>query len=77
VTLTINDTTMTTYTRAAETGREPAAAAGDWLTPPPADRHPDGPGPRSRYDRFEPRPDEPKVAWEDPPWHAAGAEANP
>ena len=81
MTLTINDSTMTTYPPAADTGREPAAAAGDWLTPAPADRHPDGFEPRSRYVRFEPGPDDlkvsgdPKAAWDDPPSHAVGAEA--
>jgi hypothetical protein len=76
VTLTINDSTMTTYAPAADTGSEPDAAAGDWLTPPPADRHPDGSAPRSRYDRFEPDPDGLKAPWDAPPWHAARAEAS-
>ena len=56
MTLTINDSTMTSYTPAADTGQRAAAAAGDWLTPAPADRHPDGFEPRSRYVRAEPRP---------------------
>jgi hypothetical protein len=76
VTLTINDSTMTTYVPAADTGSEPAAAAGDWLPPAPADRHPDDSVPRSRYDRCEPRPDDLKVVWDDPPWHSAGAETS-
>jgi hypothetical protein len=76
VTLTINDSTMTTYAPAADTGSEPTAAAGDWLTPPPADRHPDGFEPRSRYVRSESDPDDLKAPWDDPPWHAAGAEAS-
>ena len=46
LTLTSNGSTMTSYTPAADTGREPATAAGGWLTPAPADRHPDGLEPR-------------------------------
>jgi hypothetical protein len=73
VTLTIKDTTMTTYA--------PAAAAGDWLTPAPEDQHPDGSEPRSAYVRSEPTPrglgisGDPTAAWDDPPPHAARAGA--
>jgi hypothetical protein len=75
VTLTINDSTMTSYTPAADTGREPAAAAGGWLTPAPAYMHPDGLEPWPGYVHVEPRPDDLKAPWDDPPSHAAGAEA--
>ena len=79
--LTITDTTMTIYTPAADTGGEPAAALWDRLTPPPADRRPDGFEPRSGYVRFEPGPGDlevsgdPKAARDDPPSHAAGTKA--
>jgi hypothetical protein len=81
VTLTSNDTTKTTYTLAADTGSESAAAAGDRLTLPPADRHSDAFEPRSRYARFEPGKDDlelsgdPKAALDDPPSHLARAGA--
>jgi hypothetical protein len=81
VTLIINDTTMTTCTRAADIDSEPAAAAQDRLTPAPEDLHPDGFEPRSAYVRFEPAPDDlgvsddPKATWDDPLSHAAGQEA--
>ncbi len=77
MTVTITDTTMTTYTPAADTGSEPAAAARDWLTPAPDDQHPDGSGPRSRYARSRPDrydlgvSDDPTATLDDPPSHAA------
>ena len=76
MTSTINDSTMTSYTPAADTGREPAVAAWGWLTTAPAYVHPDGLEPRSRYVRSESDPDDLKAPWDDPPWHAAGAEAS-
>jgi hypothetical protein len=81
VTLTINDTTMTTRALAADTGSEPAAAAGDWLTPAPEDQHRDGLEPRSVYVRSEPAPHglgisgDPKATRDDPPPHTARAGA--
>jgi hypothetical protein len=67
----MNDTTKTTYTQAADTGSESAAAAGERLTPAPADRHPDG---------FEPGQDDLEVsgdpkALDDPPSYPARAGA--
>jgi hypothetical protein len=79
VTLTINDTTMTTGAQAADTGSEPAAAAGPALAP--EDQHPGGFEPRSASVRSGPAPDdlrisdEPTATWNDPPPHAIGREA--
>jgi hypothetical protein len=76
--VTINDSTMTTYAPAADTGSDPAASAGDWLTPAPDDQHPDAFEPRSAYVRAEPGPydrevsDDPNATWDDPPSHAVG-----
>ena len=75
MTLTINDSTMTSYTPAVDTGREPAVAAGGWLTPAPAYMHPDGLERCPGYVHFEPHPDDLKAPWDDPLSHALGAEA--
>ena len=81
MTVTINDTTMTTDAPAADTGSEPAAHAGDWLTPTPEDQHPDAFDPRSASVRFEPHLDDlgvsgdPTAARDDPPSNAARAGA--
>ncbi|HEY6315523.1 MAG TPA: hypothetical protein VIY52_32610 [Streptosporangiaceae bacterium] len=81
MTVTINDTTMTTHAPAVDTGSEPAATAGDWSALASEDQHPDGSGPRPTYVRSEPAPyalrvsDEPQATWDDPPTHAIGRKA--
>ena len=59
MTLTINGSTMTSYIPAADTGPEPAAAAGGCLTLSPVGR----------------RPDDLKAPWGDLPSRTVGAEA--